>query len=108
MRGFKSTLALLVVLAGLGAYIYFVASKADDTASKQERLFPALSGDAIEELTYRDLDVELGNQRLDGVKREIGPGAGAVEVKVELARHFVPPSLACLVVATRRLYLANP
>ena len=37
MRGLKSTIALLVVLVGLGAYIYFVASKADDTSSKNER-----------------------------------------------------------------------
>jgi hypothetical protein len=53
MRGLKSTLALLVVLGGLGAYIYFVASKADDSASKQEKLFPSLVSDDIEQLTVK-------------------------------------------------------
>ncbi len=53
MRGLKSTIALLVVLVGLGAYIYFVASKAEDTSSKNERLFPGVASDNIEELTIK-------------------------------------------------------
>ena len=66
MRGFKSTLALLVVLGGLGAYIYFVASK-DDTASKQERVFPSLSADAVEELTIKnDAGETTSLRRVDG------------------------------------------
>lgn len=38
MRGLRSTLVLLVVLAALGAYIYFVESKRDPTASLPERV----------------------------------------------------------------------
>lgn len=53
MRGLRSTIALLVVLGGLGAYVYFVASKSEDTASKQERVFPSLSADSIESLTIK-------------------------------------------------------
>lgn len=59
MRGLRSTIALLVVLAGLGAYIYFVASKTEDTGSKQERLFPSLSADSIEELTVKSESGEV-------------------------------------------------
>jgi hypothetical protein len=54
MRGLRSTVALLVVLVGLGAYIYFVGSKSDDSASTQERVFPKLSSDDVEELTVRN------------------------------------------------------
>lgn len=54
MRGLRSTIALLVVLAGLGAYIYFVASKAEDSSTKQEKLFPGVASDNIEELTVRN------------------------------------------------------
>jgi hypothetical protein len=55
MRGFRSTLALLVVLVGLGAYIYFVASKAEDSsATKQEKLFASVASDNIEELTVKN------------------------------------------------------
>ena len=54
MRGLRSTLALLVVLAGLGGYIYFVASKTDETASTKDRLFPGVTSDNIEELTVKN------------------------------------------------------
>jgi len=55
MRGLKSTLALVVVLAGLGAYIYFVTSKmpeggAATTDEKKEKVFAALEADKIEEV----------------------------------------------------------
>lgn len=55
MRGMKSTLALLVLLIGLGSYAYFYASKAEDTsATRQDKLFPAIASDNIEELTVRN------------------------------------------------------
>jgi hypothetical protein len=52
MRGLKSTLALAVVLLGLGAYIYFVTWKqpAADTGKKQEKVFASLESDKLEEL----------------------------------------------------------
>jgi hypothetical protein len=56
MRGLRSTLALFVVLVGLGAYIYFVTwkrSDAGDTASKQEKVFTSLEADKIEELKIK-------------------------------------------------------
>jgi len=53
MRGLRSTIALAVVLIGLGAYIYFVTSKQDTDSSttKLEKVFPGLSTDKINELT---------------------------------------------------------
>ena len=37
MRGLRSTIALLVVLAGLGAYIYFVTwKKTPETAASKQ------------------------------------------------------------------------
>src|SRR5438552_1444330 len=56
MRGLHSTIALLVVLIGLGAYIYFVTwkqSDATDAASKQEKVFASLEADKIEELKIK-------------------------------------------------------
>jgi Domain of unknown function (DUF4340) len=56
MRGLRSTIALLVVLAGLGAYIYFVTWKrtdSSDPASKQEKVFASLEADKIEELKVK-------------------------------------------------------
>ena len=53
MRGLKSTIALAVVLGGLGAYIYFVTWKqpASDTGKKQEKVFASLESDKIEDIT---------------------------------------------------------
>src|SRR5262249_10479417 len=54
MRGLKSTIALIVVLAGLGAYIYFVTWKQPeagaDTGKKQEKVFAGLESGKIEEV----------------------------------------------------------
>jgi len=54
MRGLKSTLALLIVLIGLGAYIYFVlAKKPDSTITKQDKLFPNLEASKIDDLKVK-------------------------------------------------------
>ena len=51
MRGLKSTIALIVVLGGLGAYIYFVTwKKTPDTTSTQEKVFVGFDADKVEEL----------------------------------------------------------
>jgi len=50
MRGLRSTIALVVVLGGLGAYIYFVTWKQGDTpdsGKKLEKVFTVAS-DKIE------------------------------------------------------------
>jgi hypothetical protein len=52
MRGVKSLLVLVVILAGLGAYIYFVESKRDpasESADKKEKAF-AVEAEKIDEL----------------------------------------------------------
>jgi Domain of unknown function (DUF4340) len=56
MRGLRSTIALIVVLIGLGAYIYFVTwkqSEGGDTATKQDKVFDKLEADKIEELKIK-------------------------------------------------------
>lgn len=55
MRGLRSTIALLVVLAGLGAYAYFVTSKKPDstTVAAKERVFKGLESNAITDITVK-------------------------------------------------------
>jgi hypothetical protein len=54
MRGLRSTIALVVVLAGLGAYIYFVTNTrpegGDANAKKLEKVFQGLEADKLEEI----------------------------------------------------------
>ena len=55
MRGLRSTIALLVVALGLGAYIYFVTWKKDGStaASKGKRVFQSIESGDIAELTIK-------------------------------------------------------
>jgi len=53
MRGLRSTILLIVVLAGLGAYFYFVTSKLPEggsDAKKQEKVFTGLDASKIDEV----------------------------------------------------------
>ena len=53
MRGLKSTLALLLVLIGLGAYIYFVNPQPDSGVTTKEKAFASLKAADIEELRVK-------------------------------------------------------
>jgi Domain of unknown function (DUF4340) len=56
MRGFRSTILLVVVLGGLFAYIYFVTWKkpaSTDLDTKQEKVFAALQADKIDEIRVK-------------------------------------------------------
>src|SRR5436190_21175074 len=55
MRGLRSTIALMVVLGGLSAYIYFVlANKPEGGAeAAKERAFVALDADKIDEIKVK-------------------------------------------------------
>ncbi|HMB79672.1 MAG TPA: DUF4340 domain-containing protein, partial [Vicinamibacterales bacterium] len=73
MRGLKSTLALIVVLGGLGAYIYFVTSKQPDGGStggdagkKQEKVFATLQADKIEEVKISTAAGDTTTLKKDG------------------------------------------
>lgn len=71
MRGLRSTIALLVVLVGLGAYIYFVASKTEDTGTKQDRVFAGLESDNIQEVTVRNEAGDVTTLKKDGSSWQI-------------------------------------
>jgi hypothetical protein len=78
MRGLKSTIALVVVLAGLGAYIYFVTSKmpaggssADADPKKQEKVFASLQADKIEEVKVSTVAGDSTTLKKDGTAWKI-------------------------------------
>ena len=77
MGGWKSTLILLVVLLGLGGYIFFVDSKkpVDDAAAK-EKTFTGVTLDDIEELQIKsDRDEHTRVQKSDGQWKLVEPVA---------------------------------
>jgi hypothetical protein len=68
MRGLKSTIALIVVLGGLSAYIYFVLNKKgpDTSASKQEKVFAGVEADKVAELRITSDKGETTTLKKDG------------------------------------------
>jgi hypothetical protein len=87
MRGVRSTLALLAVLIGLGAYIYFVESKrepATEGAANRIKLFGDLDGSKIAEVTIKTQAGESATlEKADGKWRMTAPvKASADEVEV--------------------------
>jgi hypothetical protein len=67
MRGLRSTLALLVVLIGLGVYIrYFLSSGSDESSSKQEKLFTSFEADKVEELKVKSTSGDVTTLKKEG------------------------------------------
>lgn len=67
MGGLRSTILLLVVLAGLGGYIYFVDANRDPfAADANPKAFVELSADSIEEIQIRNDSDETSLTRLVG------------------------------------------
>jgi hypothetical protein len=77
MRGLKSTIALVVVLGGLGAYIYFVTSKMPEggapaaDAKKQEKVFGTLAADKIDEVKVSTAAGDTTTLKKDGAAWKI-------------------------------------
>ncbi|HKT79850.1 MAG TPA: DUF4340 domain-containing protein [Vicinamibacterales bacterium] len=86
MRGLKSTLALLVVLIGLGAYAYFYVAKQDESAStQQEKVFPGVESDKIAELTVKSESGDVTTLKKDesNVWQMVAPApAKAADIEV--------------------------
>jgi hypothetical protein len=71
MRGLRSTIALVVVLAGLGAYIYFVTSKmpaggSSKEETKKEKVFASVQPDKIEEVKVSTAAGDATTLKKDG------------------------------------------
>ena len=75
MRGLRSTLAFIVVLAGLSAYIYFVTSKKPATDSgagpTREKVFAALEADKIDELRIKSESGETTAVKKNGADWQV-------------------------------------
>ena len=78
MRGLRSTIGLLVVLVGLGAYIYFVTWKKSDTdtTAKQDKVFAGLQADKIES------GVSVGDDEVKAVLDRMNASKGTEEYRV--------------------------
>ncbi|MBA3269422.1 MAG: DUF4340 domain-containing protein [Acidobacteria bacterium] len=79
MRGLLSTVALVLVLAGLGAYIYFVDSKRPDGGVEAKPKVFSVERDAIEEVTVTADGETSTIRKTDGVWKMTSPITGAAD-----------------------------
>jgi len=81
MRGLWSTGALIVVLAGLVGYIYFVDAKKEPAgADAKEKLFASLTAEDIEEVQVKNSDGETSHvQKADGTWHLVEPVKAAAD-----------------------------
>jgi len=75
MRGMKSTLALLVILIGVVAYIYFVDSKQPvNDAEAKDKAFTGVNADDVEEMQVKSSEGETSRlQKIDGKWQLVEP-----------------------------------
>ena len=75
MRGLWSTLVLILVLAGLVSYIYFVDSERDGAAdSEREKAFASVTAEDIEEIRITSADGETSRlTKADGTWKLVEP-----------------------------------
>src|SRR5262245_32430083 len=72
MRGLKSTGVLLLVLVGLGAYIYFVTWRLPDPLlSTEKRVYQPLAADDIQEFTLKAESGEITTVKKTGENWQI-------------------------------------
>jgi Domain of unknown function (DUF4340) len=81
MRGVWSTIVLVLVLAGLVSYIYFVDSKRDPSSTTaKEKPFTSVQADDIEEVQIKSADGETTRmQKADGKWEVVEPVKAAAD-----------------------------
>ncbi len=85
MRGLKSTLALLVVLVGLGAYIYFVDPQPDSGTPTKEKAFASLKAAEIEELRIKSESGDVTTVKKDGTAWQVLSPIAAKAAETEVS-----------------------
>ena len=82
MRGLRSTIALLAVLLGLGAYIYFVTWKRPEGGAEaaKERVFALLDADKIDEIKVKSESGDTTTVRKANAKWQV---AAPIMVKAD-------------------------
>jgi hypothetical protein len=80
VRRFGSTIVLVLVLAGLAGYIYFIDSKEEPGASDKEKVFGSVKADEIEEIQVKSADGENSRlQKSDGKWQLVEPVKAAAD-----------------------------
>src|SRR5438876_1039147 len=87
MRGLRSTIALMVVLGGLAAYIYFVTWKRPDkdADTKRQKVFASLQADKIDEIRLKSAAGETTTLKKENGAWQIAAPATAKADEAEVS-----------------------
>src|SRR5688572_280733 len=76
MKGLRSTLILIVVLAGLVGYIYYLNNREDVPEDAKEKAFASVTADDIEEIQITSASGQTSRaQKVDGAWKIVAPEA---------------------------------
>jgi hypothetical protein len=80
MRGLRSTLVLIAVLAGLVGYIYYLNGRESTPSDAKDKAFASLKEDQIEEVRIKAADGQTTRvQKADGAWKIVEPEAAAAD-----------------------------
>lgn len=85
MKGLRSFLVLLVVAAGLGAFLYFDSKREPASSSKQDKVFAGLEADEIEQVTVTSVAGEQTTVQKQGSAWQITAPAAVAADEAELS-----------------------
>ena len=90
--GLRSTIVLLVLLVGIGGYIYFVESERDPAAADAKpKAFTELAADTIEEIRIKNADGETSHvQRVGDNWQLVEPNKADADARRRRHRHQQP------------------
>jgi len=79
MRGLRSTLVLVVLLAGLVGYIYYLNGREPTSTDTKEKAFAAVKGEDVEDIRIKAADGQTTRvQKADGrIPNDCGRGCCA-------------------------------
>ena len=79
MRSLRSTLVLVVVLAGLVGYIYYLNGRDTTSTDAKEKAFASVKEEDVEDIRIKSADGETTHvQKADGAWTIVEPEAAAV------------------------------
>ncbi len=80
MRGLRSTLVLVVLLAGLVGYIYYLNGRESTSTDTKEKAFAAVKGEDVEDIRIKAADGQTTRvQKADGSWKIVEPEAAAAD-----------------------------
>ena len=80
MRSLRSTLILVIVLAGLVAYIYYLNGRDTTSADAKEKVFASVKEEDVEDIRIKSADGETTRvQKADGAWKIVEPEAATAD-----------------------------